>query len=112
MDEKKKFGEQKAPRPSKWSRLHPEAIRKGFEQGPAMIQFERSLWKCHGDWVSQQPEGRDPSSGFFSSFYFTLCKSCSSDHNDDQSEEAVGGSVDGLGVGKDRSRWYYWSSWK
>lgn len=67
MEEKENVGSRGA-QASKWSKIHPEGRgnEKGFEQGPAMIQFERSFWKHHGDWVSQEAEGRNLSSGFFS----------------------------------------------
>lgn len=47
--------EQKTPRPSSCLDFTQmaEATRKGFEQGPVMILFEKLFWNHHGDLVSQ-----------------------------------------------------------
>lgn len=89
-----------------------EAMRKGFEQGPAMIQFERSFWKHHGDWISQQGEGRNLSSELLYLLLLYTLQKLIFRSSDGQSEEADDGVIAGLGVGKGRPGQYYWSSWK
>lgn len=75
-------------------------MRKGFQQGPAMIQFERSFWKHHGDWVSQQGEGRNMLSGLFYPLLLYTLQKLIFRPSDGQSGEAVDGVIDGLGMGE------------